>query len=121
MNQQYRLLFAFSFMSNPSLTGAADGEEEVAWDDDSDSESGSPSTPQVKASKNKSAAASSNVDRDASLKPSEPRRSNDQQSQADSESSYDLVSGSTSRAPESPKEKTLLSSTAEDSDEEDWE
>ncbi|BDD62915.1 hypothetical protein MPDQ_007889 [Monascus purpureus] len=100
------------------LKGAVDDEEEVGWDDDSDSESESPSTPQVKANKT---AALCKLDKDGLLKPSEPRRSNDQQSQADSESSYDLVSGTTSRAPESPKEKTHLSSTAEDSDEEDWE
>lgn len=114
----FELNSEISYMSNLSPTGAVDDEEEVGWDDDSDSESESPSTPQVKANKT---AALCKLDKDGLLKPSEPRRSNDQQSQADSESSYDLVSGTTSRAPESPKEKTHLSSTAEDSDEEDWE
>ena len=103
------------------FTGAVNNEEEVTWDDDSDAddaEAGSDaarSTLQVKVSKGLDSA-----DRDGHAN-SSPRRSNDQQSQADSESSYDLVSGSASRAAESPKEKTPLSSTAEDSDEEDWE
>ncbi|KAI9926748.1 hypothetical protein ASPWEDRAFT_120888 [Aspergillus wentii DTO 134E9] len=103
------------------LKGAnAEEEEEVAWDDDSDEESTSPSTPQVKSNKadtTKNAAADNTTP-----KPNEPRRSNDQQSQADSESSYDLVSGTTSRAPGSPKEKSPVpAAKAEESDEEDWE
>ena len=62
------------------------------------------------------------------LKPGDSRRSNDLNSQADSDASYDLVSGATSRAPGSPKEKdqsgstgTTLGVSVEDSDEEDWE
>lgn len=66
---------------------------------------------------------------DSTLKPNEPRKSNDQHSQPDSDASYDLVSGATSRAPGSPKdekEKEKVSpiakgKTAEESDEEDWE
>lgn len=50
------------------------------------------------------------------LKPAEPRRSQDQHSQPDSDASYDLVSGATSRAPGSPKGKA-----ADDDEEEDWE
>lgn len=63
------------------------------------------------------------------LKPGDSRRSNDLNSQADSDASYDLVSGATSRAPGSPKEKDqsgaapgkTLDVSVEDSDEEDWE
>lgn len=76
---------------------------------------------------------------------SEPRKSNDEKSQADSDGSYDVVgaaSGAPSRAPNSPKEKEKNSSGAgtgaeagtgtgakkdeesedeDDSEEEDWE
>lgn len=63
------------------------------------------------------------------LKPGDSRRSNDLNSQADSDASYDLVSGATSRTPGSPKEKDQNGSTpgktldvsVEDSDEDDWE
>ena len=51
------------------------------------------------------------------LKSSEPRKSNDQNSQSGSDTSYDIVSGASSRAPGSPKEEK----TIEESDEEDWE
>jgi hypothetical protein len=53
-----------------------------------------------------------------SLKPAQPRRSNDEKSVADSDASYDLVSGATSRAPGSPREPKKV---VEESDEEDWE
>lgn len=97
-----------------SPTGAnAEEEEEVGWDDDSDSESESPSTPQVRAGGQKTAS-----EKDA-LK-DEPRRSNDHHSQADSESSYDVVSGTASRTPGSPKEKSSTDAKADESDE-DWE
>lgn len=88
-------------------------EEEVGWDDDSDSESQSASTPQVRPG------AQTLTEAKDSQK-SEPRRSNDQQSQADSESSYDVVSGAASRTPGSPKEKSPAAAKADDSDE-DWE
>ncbi|OJJ50187.1 hypothetical protein ASPZODRAFT_90101 [Penicilliopsis zonata CBS 506.65] len=106
------------------LKGAnVDEEEEVGWDDDTDSESDSgsdsPSTPQVKSSKSLAPAAA--VSEKDTLKPGEPRRSNDQQSQPDSESSYDLVSGTASRAPESPKEKTAATDAKADESDEDWE
>ncbi|CAI7589372.1 unnamed protein product [Penicillium bialowiezense] len=95
------------------LKGAnAEDEEEVGWDDDSDSESQSPSTPQVR-SGNQTLAPTTETPK------AEPRRSNDQQSQADSESSYDVVSGAASKTPGSPKEKDAASK-ADDSDE-DWE
>ncbi|MCJ1485963.1 hypothetical protein MMC06_006139 [Schaereria dolodes] len=64
----------------------------------------------------------------------QPRRSQDQHSQPDSDASYDLVSGATSRAPGSPKDekekglgiegrakKEGAGTVAEESDEEDWE
>jgi hypothetical protein len=75
----------------------------VAWDEDSDTEE-----PKAKAA----SLASSTT-----LKPN-LKLSKDQQSQPDSESSYDLVSGAPSGAPShapgSPKIR-------EESDEEDWE
>jgi hypothetical protein len=72
------------------------------------------------------------------LKPAQaaqPRRSNDEKSVADSDASYDLVSGATSRAPGSPqnvaeKKKPVVpaeeeseeeSDDEEESEEEDWE
>ncbi|KAL3436257.1 hypothetical protein BDV09DRAFT_165754 [Aspergillus tetrazonus] len=100
------------------LKGASvEEEEEVGWDDDSDDDTDSPSTPQV-SDKNKAnnvAPAQSSAD-SKTLKPNEPRRSNDQASQPDSESSYDLVSGATSRTPASPKEKSK-----DDDSDDDWE
>ncbi|KAL4739626.1 hypothetical protein BDV11DRAFT_187316 [Aspergillus similis] len=93
------------------LKGASvEEEEEVGWDDDSDDDTDSPSTPQV-SDKTKANSADSKT-----LKPNEPRRSNDQGSQPDSESSYDLVSGATSRTPASPKEKSK-----DDDSDDDWE
>jgi hypothetical protein len=63
------------------------------------------------------------------LKPAQPRRSNDEKSVADSDASYDLVSGATSRAPGSPQqdkkhavaEESEEESEEEESEEEDWE
>ncbi|KAJ5634407.1 hypothetical protein N7528_002249 [Penicillium herquei] len=96
------------------LKGANADDEEVGWDDDSDSESESPSTPQVRPG-------TQNLAPSKEAEKIEPRRSNDQQSQADSESSYDVVSGAASRTPGSPKEKSpTTDSKAEDSDD-DWE
>lgn len=69
-------------------------------------------------------AASSN-NNNSSLKPTvDSRRSEDGKSQADSDASYDLVSGATSRAPGSPKEgraKKEGGAEAEEEEEEDWE
>ncbi|OJJ85871.1 BSD domain-containing protein [Aspergillus glaucus CBS 516.65] len=109
-------------------------EEEVGWDDDSEPESDesdesdeseSPSTPQVKSSKSKAATPTQGTPDPAAanktLKPNEPRRSNDQQSQADSESSYDVVSGTTSRTPGSPKEKSPAADAKGDDSDDDWE
>ena len=136
-----------------SIPGAAlDPEEPVSWDDDSDSDA--PSTPQPKVSSTipssatntisstshsstttiqPQASASAGVNcevgaRQDSLKPSDaaPRRSQDQHSQTDSDASYDLVSGATSRAPGSPKEERGNESKEakkeeSDDDEPDWE
>lgn len=90
-------------------------EEPVGWDDDSENESESPSTPQVSSSSSKNNIPATGTTTDAQQK-REPRHSNDQQSQPDSESSYDVVSATASRTPGSPKEK----SPKEDSDD-DWE
>ncbi|MCJ1245330.1 hypothetical protein MMC30_002534 [Trapelia coarctata] len=48
----------------------------------------------------------------------EPRKSQDQNSQPDSDASYDLVSGAASHAPGSPRDKGRK---GEESEEEDWE
>jgi hypothetical protein len=58
------------------------------------------------------------TDNDNDKLKSEGRRSHDRQSQPDSDASYDLVSGATSRAPGSPKEEKAKE---RESDEEDWE
>ncbi|KAF2453833.1 hypothetical protein BDY21DRAFT_310090 [Lineolata rhizophorae] len=132
---------------------AAEPEEEVAWED-SDDESSTPNNttdqPTIKTptaattatgpgpeasqetlkqpSAPPAAAAAGPSDcSGASLKPGagSPRRSNDQHSSADSDASYDLVSGApSSRAPSSPKEAggngKKEEAVAEESDE-DWE
>ena len=92
----------------------------MGWDEDSESESESLATPQVK-SQDLGASASTLAPSTAVGK--EPRKFNDQQSQADSDASYDIVSGATSRAPGSPKEKKSppTPSKIEESDEDDWE
>ncbi|KAJ4299076.1 hypothetical protein N0V90_004320 [Kalmusia sp. IMI 367209] len=98
-------------------------EEEVAWDEDSESEpdEASTSTPQAAKSALNLAASKETLKpaTDDTLKPAQPRRSNDEKSVADSDASYDLVSGATSRAPGSPQDKKKA--VAEESDEEDWE
>lgn len=111
----------------------------MGWDDDSDSEtqsstplqtakSAAPASPGSSTTINPTNSAPSaptnatstttadtpNADANTqTLKPSEPRRSQDAHSQPDSDASYDLVSGATSRAPGSPRK--------EDEEEEDWE
>ncbi|PLN81797.1 hypothetical protein BDW42DRAFT_185258 [Aspergillus taichungensis] len=99
-------------------TGANAGdEEEVGWDDDSDDDTDSPSTPQVKTNKAEDAQTTAGPAAEKTTPKSKERRpSNDQQSSADSESSYDLVSGATSRTPASPKEKSK-----DDESDDDWE
>lgn len=132
---------------------AASAEDEVGWgDDDSDSDSDSDDessddddkgTPVAKTEpktesktepktepKTASAGSSTTIQPPAQklLKPTEPRNSNDEKSQADSEASYDVVgatSGKTTQTPNSPKdskkeEDSDDSDDSEDSDD-DWE
>ncbi|KAK3941637.1 BSD domain-containing protein 1-B [Diplogelasinospora grovesii] len=129
------------------LLKAASAEEEVGWDDDSEDENSEDEDSEDEGSEDEGSedeedAPSKTVtklDRPASressstihpptaaqglLKPSEPRKSNDEKSQADSEASYDVVgarSGVPSQAPNSPKESGK-SDDDDDSEEEDWE
>lgn len=110
-------------------------DEEVAWDEDSDDESSArpttatPSNPSNTSTTTLAASVKTLKPKDDQpaederLKPAQPRRSNDEKSVADSDASYDLVSGATSRAPSrapgSPQEKKKA--VVEESDEEDWE
>jgi hypothetical protein len=103
-----------------SAIASANDTEVVGWDEDSDDEK--PSTPQInepqKVLSQNSNDSSTTVNQPPTaggLKP-EGRRSHDEKSVADSEASYDIVSGAPSRAASSPKEKRV-----EESDEEDWE
>lgn len=111
---------------------AASAEEEVGWDEDSDDETAAVPSPKKTAvtaqarrpgsteSSTTIQAPPSNANTQSLLKPSESRKSNDERSQADSDTSYDVVgasSGNPSHAPNSPKEARK----DEDSDEEDWE
>ncbi|CAF9922277.1 hypothetical protein IMSHALPRED_005644 [Imshaugia aleurites] len=113
------------------LKGATEStDENIGWDDDSDDddEEDKASTPQ----QSQSAPAVPDVSEPPhpssppppiptepppELKPAEPRRSQDTQSQPDSDTSYDLVSGATSRAPGSPR----AGEKRDEEEEEDWE
>lgn len=99
-------------------------DEEIGWDSDEEDEQ--PSKPAKLDVKNAndstttlSQAQTQHTPKAATaaggLQP-ESRRSHDEKSVADSEASYDIVSGAPSRAASSPKERK-----AEESDEEDWE
>ncbi|PNY23338.1 BSD domain-containing protein [Tolypocladium capitatum] len=108
-----------SFLVFTNTPQAASAEDEVAWDDDSDDEADKDR--ETSTQKGTSIASSTTLHPRGQdlLKPSEPRKSNDGQSQADSEASYDVVgaaSGKTSQAPNSP----MGSKKDEDSDD-DWE
>ncbi|KAH4002948.1 hypothetical protein HBI13_054050 [Parastagonospora nodorum] len=109
-----------------------DEEEEESDDDeeDSDEEEESSGAPSNKSATNLAASvktlkppAEDKPKPVANLKPAQPRRSNDEKSVADSDASYDLVSGATSRAPGSPQQekKKAVAEEDEESDEEDWE
>lgn len=135
---------------------ATEQEEDVKWtsdseedseedSDDDESEDDDDKTAKVKTISDRPASAESSTtlhpatqDKEKStatsptptLKPTEPRKSNDEKSQADSDGSYDVVgaaSGAPSRAPNSPKEKAVGAgakkeeSDDDDSEEEDWE
>ncbi|KAK4635002.1 BSD domain-containing protein [Fulvia fulva] len=104
------------------LKGAtADTEEEVAWDDDDEEESSTPQPPHATNSKASESTTTLNAPAPATtahLKPNEPRRSDDEnKSVADSDASYDVVSGATSRAQGSPKE----AAKKDDESDDDWE
>ncbi|KAM0378196.1 hypothetical protein ACHAO7_001080 [Fusarium culmorum] len=82
-------------------------------------------TPAAAATPATPATTSSNTTQPAAktlLKPAEPRKSNDEKSQADSEASYDVVgaaSGKTTQTPNSPKDSKDPKKKEESSDEED--
>ncbi|CAD6449157.1 ef5a6b5f-6e8e-4b67-bfcf-770ae5d4b2d2 [Sclerotinia trifoliorum] len=132
---------------------ATEQEEEVKWasdseedsedsDDDEESEEDG-KTAKVKTTSDRPGSAGSSTTLHAATqekakatetttpKPTEPRKSNDEKSQADSDGSYDVVgaaSGVASRAPNSPKEKAAKADAKkneegddDDSEEEDWE
>lgn len=121
------------------LRGTQAEEEEVTWDDDEeDDEDGRSNTPHAKdapapvteAEQTEPGAItptqSESFAANTLLKPNEPRRSNEH-SVADSDASYDIVSGAPSRGPGTPREerdwssRKRASTVAEQSDEEDWE
>lgn len=131
---QYRTLIGAA--STP-----ADGEE-VDWssgsEDDDDDEKPTPkptataaaaASPALKPSTPDLAKSQTTIKPEAdtdTLKPAQPRRSHDEKSVADSDASYDVVSGATSRAPSrapgSPKTKPDAKKTVdEESDDDDWE
>ncbi|KUI55627.1 hypothetical protein VP1G_03090 [Cytospora mali] len=109
------------------LLKAASAEEEVGWDEDSDDEAAGSSTKAAEHRRPGSTESSTTIHPPSTkasstlLKPTEPRKSNDERSQPDSETSYDMVgaaSGNPSNAPNSPKEGRKAD---DESDEEDWE
>ena len=110
------------------LSGAAlEQNKEVGWDDDDDDDSESP-TPQPRLSTSTPKSVPTAKDGQGSsggalLKPVEPRKSQDEKSQADSDASYDLVSGATTGAPGTPKDgkDKEKKGKKDESDEEDWE
>lgn len=94
--------------------------EEDSNEEESNDESTAPSTTPASTSTPKQMPVVNRAASKETLKPAQPRRSNDEKSVADSDASYDLVSGATSRAPGSPQQdkKKVV---ADESDEEDWE
>jgi hypothetical protein len=106
---------------------AADNEEDVAWDDDEDEEEAEAKTSTPQNTSHKASASTTTLTQpapkaaDDTLKVKSPRRSTEEESKsvADSDTSYDIVSGATSRAPGSPKDEKKDASK-EDSDD-DWE
>lgn len=94
--------------------------EEVAWDEDSEDESSHSATPKdASVSTGTLQKPKEKEDDTMTLKPAEPRKSNDLHSTAGSDASYDIVSGATSKTPGSPT--TAEMPKVEESDEEDWE
>ncbi|KKY37756.1 putative bsd domain-containing protein [Diaporthe ampelina] len=112
------------------LLKAASAEEEVGWDEDSDDEAAAaPGSSKADEPKRPGSTGSSTTIHPPTkpaekpstlLKPNESRKSNDERSQPDSETSYDMVgaaSGVPSNAPNSPREGRK----ADDDSDEDWE
>lgn len=109
-----------------TFRAAASTEEEVSWDEESDDEA-TGKAGAILLEKPTSVESSVTIQPPApqaedepGFKASEPRRSNDEKSQTDSDGSYDVVgatSGVPSRAPGSPIEARR----GDDSEEEDWE
>ncbi|KAF2123523.1 hypothetical protein P153DRAFT_435855 [Dothidotthia symphoricarpi CBS 119687] len=112
--------------TSDSDSSEASSEEDDDSEEDSDDESTPPTTSTAPPpSQSKSNQAIHPAASKETLKPTPlPRRSNDEKSVADSDASYDLVSGATSRATGSPlqggadREKR---GGGEESEEEDWE
>ena len=98
---------------------SANETEEVGWDDEEDEEEHKASTPLKSPLGHAANESSTTINQipasSEGLRP-EGRRSHDEKSVADSEASYDMVSGAPSHAASSPKEKKV-----DESDEEDWE
>lgn len=120
--------------ANETTGAAANPGEEVSWDaSDSEGEEEEARTPNATKSTSQSTAESTSTlnppaAKNDLLKPASPRRSNEEdgKSVAESDASYDIVSGATSRTPGSPKEekKAELGTTKEEKEEEsddDWE
>jgi len=110
-----------------STDAAADNDEDVAWDDDDDEEEQEAKTSTPQNTSHKASASTTTLTQqpaptaDDTLKVKSPRRSTEEEAKsvADSDTSYDIVSGATSRAPGSPKDEKKDASK-EDSDD-DWE
>ncbi|KAI1343033.1 BSD-domain-containing protein [Xylariaceae sp. FL0016] len=103
------------------LLKAASAEEDVGWGEDSDDET-EPSTgrPAIRPGSTESSTTIHPPVDKSKPKASEPRKSNDEKSQPDSDTSYDVVgaaSGNPSQAPSSPKEGRKV----EDDSDEEWE
>lgn len=112
-------------LANTFSDAVAENEEDIAWDDDEDEDEDGAKTSTPQATPHKASASTTTLTQpaaaDDSLKVKSPRRSNEEESKsvADSDASYDIVSGATSRTPSSPKE-AKKESTKDDSDD-DWE
>ena len=101
---------------------AAETEEEIAWDDEDEDEDKSSTPNGANKEASQSTTTLSAPPANDLLKPKSPRRSDEMENKsvADSEASYDIVSGTTSQAPGSPKEEKKSEGGKEDSDD-DWE
>lgn len=111
---------------------AADNEEEVGWgDDDEDDESTTPVIPalapaaaQQKQPQSASQSTTTLAPPKTHVEEASPRPSQDEDKKsnsADSDASYDLVSGATSMAPGTPMMVPVEKGKKDESDDEDWE